>query len=146
MPGELVRVGGAASAEVRADSAGSIITPAFIVPHGSGEWRTYALSGASSGASVSVTIRVAVAPAYLLLSTYYAPAGTALVLTGRQFGAHELVEFQMGDRVLGAARANAEGSAMLAAHVPSGAAGDVSVSARGLSTGKRASAHFVRAP
>ncbi len=132
MPGERVAISadGMNTRTVVADSSGSFTTSRMIVPYGVG-MRTYTFTGASSRTAFPVEITVGSGNPWIVLSNYYAPAGTAITVSGHQFGGNENVRVAFGGVDRGSAMTDQEGNFSLVISVPSGSPSQSTITATG---------------
>jgi|SRR5579872_3192133 len=130
------------SQTIRANSRGAFTTGPVGLGYLGGN-QTFMFSGENSGASFATTVNVADWNPYLLLSNYYNSAGSAITITGHQFGANEQVDINFGGQDLGMVSTNSNGIFIFRTVVPSGLASGVqTVVGLGSLTGKSAITNF----
>ncbi|MBL8030644.1 MAG: hypothetical protein JNN11_05350 [Candidatus Doudnabacteria bacterium] len=141
-PNEKVKVkaNGQDWGEVESNSSGSFSSPEYALPYQGGQV-TFAFIGVSSNASSSRTVHVAGNQPHIVLSTYYAPGGSRVVVTGHDFGSGEAVNLNFEGLNFGSPIANSAGKFTHVITVPS-SSGKKNIQAQGLTTNLSANAIF----
>jgi hypothetical protein len=154
-PGEQVDarwngIGGPALGHATADSSGALEALAFRVPSSpAGDYGVY-VTGETSGKAAFALLRVV--PALRVLPVTGAP-GSAIAITGRGYGAHDLVTVRWGcdvepesrcaGAVLATATTDADGAFSASASIPAGASpGPVEIGGKGSDPGVYADAGY----
>ena len=128
----------------QANTSGNFTSAAYQTPYSAGD-QNYTFWGLQSGSRFTVTPTIGPAStAWILLSSYYAPAGTVVSATGRGFGSNEQVYLYYDNAYLGRATTNEDGQFRFAFQVPAIAETQHVISARGLATGFVARETFSR--
>ena len=137
---------GASIGSTTADAMGNIIVAAATMPLSVHNAANYTFTGASSGASASVSVTLSGFYASVGLSNYYAVGGTAETVSGIGFAGNEPVSVTFGGVSLGNATTAADGSFSMVTTVPFATAGNKNVVATGTISGASATTTFTEAP
>jgi hypothetical protein len=129
---------------VTADSVGNFKTGPITIPYNIGE-RVFTFSGNQSQIAFPVSINVGSGAPWIVLSTYYAGAGTPVTISGYQFGGNETVQVMFNGTTIGSAQTDAQGNFSLNTSVPNTGQGQWTVTATGATTNLTASQPFSQA-
>lgn len=138
-----VKLNNSALTTVTADEDGAFELGGLTLPFATSA--NYSFVGSVSGASASVSIGLASFSSSIELSTYYAPGGTAVTISGSGFVAGETVNITFGGVLLPSTTATSTGAYSLLTNVPFAAAGEKTVTATGLTSGAVAETTFTQA-
>ena len=137
---------GAAVGQATATKLGAVTFTPIQIPFSTKTSANFVFTGASSKASVSISVGLSGYYAGVILNNYYAVGGTNIMVSGSGFAPSEPVQVSFGSSVLGTANADGLGSFTKSVQVPYGTTGQVTVTATGTISGASASTTFTRAP
>jgi hypothetical protein len=124
-----------------ANSMGNLTsTGTYSLPYG--KTAVFVVTGATSGASVTMNIGLAQFYAGLQLSSYYGNGGSVITATGSGFAPNELIQIQSGTTTLEKGSADAKGNFSYAIQVPYVAAGKLNITATGSMSGASAATSY----
>lgn len=143
-PGERIAVSlaGQPVATATANTQGRVATAPVQIPFSASNSVTFEVIGEVSKQPSSITISLGNYQPGLLLSIYYAPAGTRLQITGSGFAPGEKVDLAFGGTNLPAATANEKGGFAVATSVPPVTPGNINLSAKGQASGASVTTNF----
>jgi len=146
VPGETVTITteGTSVGAAIANANGNFTSQTFTVPYGVG-MRTYTFSGSASQIPFQVRVNVGNSSPWIVLSSYYAGAGSSIGVTGHQFAGNETVTISFNGVNVGTVQTNSTGDFSTTIVVPSGGAGQRAVTARGGTSNMTASQSFSQA-
>lgn len=141
-PNETIKVkaNGEDRGEVESNSSGSFASPEYALPYQGGPVK-FTFSGQLSKAVSSRTITMASNQPHIVLSTYYAPGGSKVVVTGHDFGSGEAVNINFEGLNFGSPIADSLGKFTYEITIPS-SSGKKNIQAQGLTTNLKANAVF----
>jgi hypothetical protein len=143
-PNETVAVSGAHTGTVTANSTGAFTGLSAVLPAGTSA--IYNFLGSLSNAPFQLVITLGQRFSAIWFDNYYDEGGSALTIYGAGFGGNEQVELSRGGTVFTTATAGSDGTFAHVTTIPYGMPGDLTISARGLTTGSTGSATLTVAP
>lgn len=126
---------------VVADASGDFTTGAFTVPYNLGQ-QAFSFLGNQSQLSFPVQISVGSGSPWIGLSSYYAPVGSTVTISGHQFGGNENVTLSWGGISVGTAHTDAQGNFSFTTTIPSTSSSQTTISATGVQTNLTTSQPF----
>lgn len=143
MPGETVTISlpHTTVSTATADSSGNFTSSWITVPYNIGQ-RVFTFTGNQSQIPFPVYVQVGSGSPWIELSSYYAPAGSSVTISGHQFGGNENVNVMWSGANVGTAHTDSNGNFTFTTNVPSSSASQTTISASGAETNLSASQPF----
>lgn len=140
-----ITLNNAPAGSITVDAAGGFMTDAIVMPFGATS-AAITFTGSISNAVVMIPITLAPLNPGIQLSTYYAPGGTPLTITGMGFGSNEIVNITVGGQLYASPTTDGNGDFTLTSAVPYQPSGDKTIQATGASSGVSAGAMLTMPP
>ena len=145
-PNETVTMSGAASGTTTTDGTGNFSGLGVLIPIGASGTANFTFIGANTVATSNIGIALGVRNAAIWFDNYYAQGGTPLTVLGAGFGNNESVALSANGSIFATVSADGDGNLSAATAIPYAPAGELSITATGLTTGATASASLTVAP